>query len=91
MMEPKPYLIHVDNLCSKMIDVRNSNRAFVMSRFSRLVKERKEVSVRQCLLGQMSTKGCNWTRLNAPGIENPLSHPLLELDEFPFPTISPLG
>ena len=36
-------------------------------------------------------KGCRWSSLNAPGTENPLSHPLLELEEFPFPIIGPLG
>ena len=28
---------------------------------------------------------------NAPGTENPLSHSVLELEEFPFPIIGPLG
>ena len=40
---------------------------------------------------QMGVMGCTWSRLNAPGTENPLSHPILKLDEFPFPIISPLG
>ena len=35
--------------------------------------------------------GCKWSSLNVQGTENPLSHPLLGLDEFPFPIISPLG
>ena len=35
--------------------------------------------------------GCKWSSLNAPGTENPLSHPLLGLGEFPFPIIGPLG
>ena len=35
--------------------------------------------------------GCKWSGLNAPGTENPLSHPLLGLDEFPYPIIGPLG
>ena len=36
-------------------------------------------------------KGCKWSSLNAQGIENPLSHPLLGLEEFPFSIIDPLG
>ena len=36
-------------------------------------------------------KGCKWSSLNVPGTENPLSHPLFGLDEFPFPIIGPLG
>ena len=40
---------------------------------------------------KMGSKGCNWSSLNAPGTETPLSHPILKLDEFPFPIISPLG
>ena len=36
-------------------------------------------------------KGCKWSILDAPGTQNPLSHPILELGEFPFPIISPLG
>ena len=31
-----------------------------------------------------------WSSLNGPGAETPLSHPLLKLDESPFPIISPL-
>ena len=27
----------------------------------------------------------------APGTETPLSHPILKINEFPFPIISPLG
>ena len=34
--------------------------------------------------------GCKWSSLNAQGTENPLSHPLLGLEEFPFPIIGPL-
>ena len=30
---------------------------------------------------------CKWSSLNAPGIEIHLSHPILELSEFPFPII----
>ena len=40
---------------------------------------------------KMGSKGCNWSSLNAPGTETPLSHPILELREFPFPIIGPLG
>ena len=35
--------------------------------------------------------GSKWSSLKAPGIQNPLSHPVLRLDEFPFPSIGPLG
>ena len=35
--------------------------------------------------------GCKWSSLNARGTENPLSHPILRLEEFPFPIIGPLG
>ena len=31
--------------------------------------------------------GCKWSSLIAPGTENPLSHPILKLEEFPFPII----
>ena len=40
---------------------------------------------------KMGLRGCKWSSLNAPGTENPLSHPLFGLDEFPFPIIGPLG
>ena len=40
---------------------------------------------------KMGVSGCKWSSLNAPGNENPLSHPILKLDEFPFPIIGPLG
>ena len=36
-------------------------------------------------------KGCQWSSLNAPGTEIPLSHPFLELAKLPLLTISPLG
>ena len=35
--------------------------------------------------------GGKWSSLNAPGTENPLSHSLLRLEEFPFPNIGSLG
>ena len=40
---------------------------------------------------KMGLMGCKCSSLNAPGNENPLSHPLSGLDEFPFPIIVPLG
>ena len=39
----------------------------------------------------MTSKGCKWSSLNGPGTETPLSHPVLELCDFPFLQISPLG
>jgi len=36
-------------------------------------------------------KGCKWSSSNAPGTEIPLSHPVLEFEELPFPIIGPLG
>ena len=36
-------------------------------------------------------KGCKWSSLKAPGAANPLSHPILELEEFPFLIIGPLA
>ena len=36
-------------------------------------------------------KGCKWSSLDAPGTQNPQSHPIPELGEFPFPIIGPLG
>ena len=35
--------------------------------------------------------GCKWSGLNAPGTETPLSHPILKLDEFPFPQLALWG
>ena len=35
--------------------------------------------------------GCKWPSLNAKCTESPLTHPFLELGEFPFLHISPLG
>ena len=35
--------------------------------------------------------GCKWSNLNAPGTESPLSHPVLNLDEFSSPIIAHLG
>ena len=40
---------------------------------------------------KMGSKDCKWSSLNAPGTENPLSHPVLKLDEFPFPIIGLWG
>ena len=40
---------------------------------------------------KIGLKGCKWSSLNTPGTEIPLSHLFLELGEFPFLTISPLG
>ena len=37
---------------------------------------------------KMGLKGCKWSSLNAPGTENPLSHSLLELGDFPFLSIT---
>ena len=37
------------------------------------------------------SKGCQWSRLNAPGTQTHLSHPILELGELPFPIIGPLA
>ena len=37
----------------------------------------------------MCLKGCVWSSLNAPGTENPLPDPFVELREFPILTISP--
>ena len=39
---------------------------------------------------KMGLMGCKWSSLNAPGTENPLSHPILELEECPFPIIGTL-
>ena len=38
-----------------------------------------------------SLKGCKWSSLIVTGTENPLSHPLLGLEEFPLPIIRRLG
>ena len=35
--------------------------------------------------------GCKLSSLNAPGIENPLSHSLLKLGEFPWPLLALWG
>ena len=35
----------------------------------------------------MGLKGCIWSSLDAPGTQSPLSHSILELDEFHFPII----
>ena len=39
---------------------------------------------------KMGLMGCNWSSLNAPGTQTPLSLPILKLDEFLFPIIAPL-
>ena len=39
----------------------------------------------------MCSMGCQWSSLNGQGTQILLSHPFLELDEFHFLTISPLG
>ena len=36
----------------------------------------------------MGSKGCKWSGMNAPGTETLLSHPDMELDDFPFLIIS---
>ena len=45
----------------------------------------------QKYLSKSGSIGCKWSSLNAQGTENPLSHPLLGLEEFPFPSIGSLG
>ena len=35
--------------------------------------------------------GCMWSSLNVPGTDNPLSHSLLGLEEFPFPLLALWG
>ena len=40
---------------------------------------------------KMSSMGCKWSSLNAPGTVNPLSHSILKLDESLLPITSPLG
>ena len=52
---------------------------------------RMKVKKLQNLWNKIGLKGCNWSSLNAPGTENSLWHPFLELREFPFPITSPLG
>ena len=42
-------------------------------------------------LKNMGSEDCKWSSLIAPGTKTPLSHPILKLDEFPFPIIGPLG
>ena len=42
-------------------------------------------------LDKVGSTGCKWSRLNTPGTETPLFSPFLELGEFPFLIISPLG
>ena len=39
---------------------------------------------------KMGLKGCKWSSLNAPGPQTHLSHPILELGEFPFSIESPM-
>ena len=34
---------------------------------------------------------CKWSSLNAPGTTIRVWHPILELGEFPFPIVGPLG
>ena len=48
----------------------------------------KKVENLQNKMGWMSSK---LSSLNAPGMENPLPHPILVLGELPFPNIGPLG
>ena len=43
-----------------------------------------KVQKMQIFLNKMGWKGCKWSSLNAPGTETPLSHSVLELEEFPF-------
>ena len=40
---------------------------------------------------KLSSNSCKQTSLNAPGTENPLSHPILRLEESHFSIIGPLG
>ena len=35
--------------------------------------------------------GCKWSSLNSPGTQSCHSHSIVELDDSPFPIISPLG
>ena len=50
-----------------------------------------KVRKRENCQNKMGLKGCKWSSLNAQGTETPLSHPFLQLGDFPFLSISPLG
>ena len=50
-----------------------------------------KVKMMENLQNKRGLMGCKWSSLKAPGTENPLSHPLLGLEEFPFLVIGPLG
>merc|ERR1712115_478874 len=50
-----------------------------------------KVKMMEIFQNKRGLMGCKWPSLNAQGTENPLSHPILKLDEFPFPIIGPLG
>ena len=49
------------------------------------VEKMENFQNKRCLMG------CKWSGLNAPGTETPLCHPILRLDEFPFPIIGLWG
>ena len=40
---------------------------------------------------KLGLKECKWSSLNVQGTEILLSHPILKLDEIPFPSIGSLG
>ena len=48
----------------------------------------KKLKIFQHKMGSMS---CIWSSLNVPGTETPLSHPILKLDESPFPLLALWG
>ena len=50
-----------------------------------------KVKKMKTFLNKMGLKGCKWSSLNSPGTENPQSHLILGLEEFPFPINSPRG
>ena len=49
----------------------------------------KVIQIENCQ-NKFGLKGCKWSSLNDPSTENPLSHPILNLENLQFLTISPL-
>ena len=52
---------------------------------------RMKVKKLEIFQDKSGSEGCKWSSFNGTGNQTTLSHPILRLEEFPFPIIGPLG
>ena len=75
----------------KFVGWKNSLFSLLALRGNKNWPPSMKVKMMENLLSKSGLKGCKWSSLNVQGTENPLSHPILEVGEFPLLIIVPLG